>query len=96
MTCISDLVLYHFFPFPSALIELLPAVYAANPVLTLFIGESGSHFDTVCNEIQNEPTSVSPSSLAVMNGTLSGFKSRTTPNMTVPDLSDASVVVEVA
>lgn len=52
------------------------ADYTTNPTLSLFMWESGSFFDSLCNEIQNHPAAIRPSlalrhlaSAAMGNGT---------------------------
>lgn len=50
-----------------------PSVAGALPVLSLFLWESGSYFDFVCNELQNDPSSITPTMMSLMtatNGTL--------------------------
>lgn len=34
--------------------------YTSQPVLTLFMWETGSFFDSICNEIQNDPSTITP------------------------------------
>lgn len=59
---------------------LIMVVFTNRPTLSLFMWESGSYFDGLCNEIQNDPAALYPrgsvraliAGLGVDNGTLAG------------------------
>lgn len=86
-SCMSCLQVVSFVNVQFIVAEIWLADYTASPVLTVFIWESGSHFDTLCNQIQNEPTSVLPSLFALMNGTARGSNGSSVLNSTLSSVS---------
>lgn len=51
--------------------ELTVLVYTNRPTLSLFMWESGSYFDGLCNKIQNDPAAVVPTQ--VLRGLMTGM-----------------------
>ena len=78
--------------------KFVSSVYGMNPVLRLFMWESGSYFDALCNEIQNDRTSITPSLRSLMAGASNGTMAL---NLTLlkqtasPPMSSASIAAEL-